>query len=72
MALSNERCFDRLYVKIDELEAHIEQLEAELQCFWTGDVPEHANFSMILLAQWGRKRLAEINKKPKLFQAGEE
>jgi len=49
--------------KMDALEAVYYAAEAELQCFWTGNVPENATLSQMILAQWGRKRLEEMKSK---------
>ena len=43
------------------LEERIKKLEAELQCFFTGNIPDGATISQHVLAKWGRKRLDEIH-----------
>lgn len=50
-----------------EKETYISYLESALDCFFTGNIPEGANLKQIILAQWGRKRLESIVKKPKLL-----
>lgn len=42
-----------------EAEAKVQELESMLDSFWTGDVPSNATFDHLILAKWGRARLAE-------------
>ena len=57
----------KLSVEVKEHERYIEMLEAKLDCFFTGNIPENANLDMVVLATAGRKRLEEMRKKPKLL-----
>lgn len=47
----------------DRLEEEAEKMQAELQCFWTGNVPDRATLSQVILAQAGRKRLEKMKAK---------
>ncbi len=47
-------------------EAERDYLASLVDAFFTGSVPDGANFNHFILAQWGRKRLAEKNKVPAL------
>lgn len=42
-------------------------LESKLESFFTGDVPQHATFDHVILAQYGRKRLAERTRQAALL-----
>lgn len=61
---------------VSELKQRVTQAEAEnnhlkslLDSFFTGDVPEHASLSHMVLATWGRKRLDELAKQPALLRS---
>ena len=40
-------------------EERAEYYESLVDAFFSGEAPEGANFNHIVMAQWGRKRLAE-------------
>jgi hypothetical protein len=42
-------------------------LQSKLDSFFTGDVPHHATFDHVILAQYGRKRLAERTRQAALL-----
>lgn len=43
-------------------EAKVEYLQSLVDAFFTGESPDGGNFNHIIMAQWGRKRLAEKKK----------
>lgn len=45
-----------------EAEARAALAESLVEAFKTGDVPDGGNFDHVIMAQWGRKRLAEREK----------
>jgi hypothetical protein len=57
-----------LKTRVLEAEARVAYLEACLECFWTGDIPDKASFEQMILASWGRKRLEEKRKTAALLQ----
>lgn len=54
-------------------EARAEHLQSLVDAFFTGDVPEGGTLEHAILAQWGRKRIAEkrVNKLAVLFKKPE-
>lgn len=60
-----------------EAEAAYSKAEAEyykslVDTFFTGHCPEITSIKHLQLAKWGRKRLAELQNKPKLLQASDD
>lgn len=53
--------------EVEVLQRKIAELESLLDSFWTGDVPENASLSHMILAKAGRHRLAERSKTPALL-----
>jgi hypothetical protein len=45
----------------------IDRLRGVIQAFYTGDVPENASIDHLILAKYGRIRLAEKAKTPALL-----
>lgn len=46
-----------LKAQVKYLENELDDLQDELNCFWTGNLPENHSLSQAILAQWGRKRI---------------
>lgn len=51
----------QLKERVLEAEARAEQLQSLVDAFFTGQAPEGGGFEGVLMAQWGRRRLAEKN-----------
>lgn len=51
----------QLKERVMEAEARAEHLQSLVNAFFTGQAPEDGGFEGVLLAQWGRRRLAEKN-----------
>jgi hypothetical protein len=51
----------QLKERVVEAEARAERLQSLVDAFFTGQSPEGGGFEGVLMAQWGRRRLAEKN-----------
>lgn len=58
---------EALKERVLEAEARATYAESLLEAFYTGNVPEKSSLKHVIMAQWGRKRLAEIGKTPALL-----
>jgi hypothetical protein len=58
---------DDLSENFKKLEDKLERAETTIQCFFTGHTPPMCDLTMLVMAQWGRKRLAEIKSVAKLL-----
>lgn len=52
--------------RVLKAEAERDYYESLVDSFFSGNVPDGANFNHFIMAQWGRKRLVEKNKVPAL------
>lgn len=52
----------QLKERVLDAEARADYAESLVNAFFSGEPPDGANFQHIILAQWGRKRLAEKEK----------
>lgn len=54
--------------RVVNAEAEVEHLKGLLDSFFSGDVPDHASLTHMVLAKWGRRRLEEIGRTPALLR----
>lgn len=55
--------------RVTEAEAENTHLKSLLDSFFSGDVPDSASLTHMVLAKWGRKRLEEMGRTPALLRS---
>lgn len=53
--------------RVLQAEAERDYLASLVNAFFTGEVPDGADFNHFIMAQWGRKRIAEKKQTPVLL-----